>query len=171
MDLLTSMITIDINPIIFNIGHLALRWYGLIIMLAIVIGVWLAAREAERKGFRKSEIYDAAYWVAPGGIPGAMVPQLGVYYTPMPVYELVGNLVIFGLVWQLRKRKLSDGALFVIYLTLYSFERFLLGYTSAFKTVIFGFNQSQLISLAVLIAIVLFFAGRYVLKSKPLQIK
>ena len=59
--------------------------------------------------------------------------------------------------------------LFVIYLTLYSFERFLLGYTSAFKTVIFGFNQSQLISLAVLIAIVVFFAGRYILKSKPLQ--
>src|SRR3972149_7009025 len=71
MDLLTSMITIDINPIIFNIGHLALRWYGLIIMLAIVIGVWLAAREAERKGFRKSEIYDAAYWIALAGFLGA----------------------------------------------------------------------------------------------------
>lgn len=261
------MITIDINPIIFSIGHLALRWYGLIVMLAIVIGVWLAAREAERKGFNKSEIYDAASWIALAGLlgarlfyvidhwsdqfaaeplrslfiwegglviwgamiggllailmlarrshwniprlldafvpglvlaqaigrvaciitgdtvgpatsgpfglaytnPGAMVPQLGVYYTPMPVYELVGNLFIFALVWPLRTRKLSDGALFVIYLILYSLERFLLGYTSAFKTVIFGFNQSQLISLAVLMAMVLFFAGRYILKSKPLQ--
>ncbi len=89
----------------------------------------------------------------------------------MPAYELIGNLVIFGLVWQLRKRKLSDGALFVIYLTLYSLERFLLGYTSAFKTVVFGFNQSQLISLAVLAAIVLFFAGRSLLKLKPSRAK
>jgi len=89
----------------------------------------------------------------------------------MPVYELVGNLIIFGLVWQLRKRKLSDGVLFVIYLTLYSFERFLLGYTSAFKLVAFGFNQSQLISLAVLAGIVLFFVGRSLLKLRPSQTK
>lgn len=99
--------------------------------------------------------------------PGAMVSQLGVYYTPMPAYELVGNLIIFAVLWQLRKRKVADGALFVIYFTLYSFERFLLGYTSSFKIVAFGFNQSQLISLAVLTAIVLFFAGRSLLKPKP----
>lgn len=263
------MITIDINPIIFSIGHFMVRWYGLIIALAIGVGVWLAAREAERKGFKKNDIYDAAIWIALAGLlgarlfyvidhwpdkyaadpvralfiwegglviwgamiggllaivilaqrrrwhlprlldsfvpglvlaqaigrvaciitgdtvgpptsgpfglaytnPHAMVPQLGVYYTPMPAYELIGNLVIFGLVWQLRKRKLSDGALFVIYMTLYSLERFLLGYTSAFKTVVFGFNQSQLISLAVLVAIVLFFAGRSLLKLKPSRAK
>ena len=263
------MITISIDPIIFNIGHFALRWYGLILALAVAIGVRLAAREAERKGFKKEDIYDAAVWIGLAGLlgarlfyvidhwpdqfaadpisalyiwqgglviwgamvggllaivilakrrkwpllrlldafvpglvlaqaigrvaciitgdtvgpatsgpfglaytnPGAMVPQLGVYYTPMPVYELVGNLIIFGLVWQLRKRKLSDGVLFVIYLTLYSFERFLLGYTSAFKLVAFGFNQSQLISLAVLAGIVLFFVGRSLLKLRPSQTK
>ncbi|MEX2161571.1 MAG: prolipoprotein diacylglyceryl transferase [Anaerolineales bacterium] len=263
------MITISIEPIIFGIGHFALRWYGVIIAVALVVGVWLAAKEAERKGFNKNDIYDATMWVALAGLlgarlfyvidhwpeqfgtnpitalyiwqgglviwgaiiggllaivilaqrkrwpllrlldafvpglalalaigrvaciitgdtvgpptsgpfglaytnPGAMVSQLGVYYTPMPAYELVGNLLIFALVWQFRKRKLSDGALFVIYLTLYSLERFLLGYTSAFKTVIFGFNQSQLISLAVLTAIVLFFAGRSLLKFRALGTK
>jgi len=263
------VITISIDPIIFNVGHFGLRWYGLILALAVAIGFWLATKEAGRKGFNKNDLYDAATWIAAAGLlgarlfyvidhwpdqfaadpisalyiwqgglviwgamiggllaivilakrrkwpllrlldafvpglvlaqaigrvaciitgdtvgpatsgpfglaytnPGAMVPQLGVYYTPMPVYELVGNLIIFGLVWQLRKRKLSDGVLFVIYLTLYSFERFLLGYTSAFKLVAFGFNQSQLISLAVLAGIVLFFVGRSLLKLRPSQTK
>jgi phosphatidylglycerol:prolipoprotein diacylglycerol transferase len=193
------MITISIDPVIFSIGHFALRWYGLIQMTAVGIGLWLVGREAERKGFSKSEIYDAAIWIMLAGLlgarlfhvidhwpheyamdpiralyiwegglaiwgaivggliavvivarkrrwklprlldafvpgvvlgqavgrvaciitgdamgpptsgpfgiaytnPSAMVPQLGVYYTPMPVYEIIANLAIFcpGLVF------------------------------------------------------------------------
>lgn len=263
------MITISIDPIIFSLGHFALRWYGLILAVAVGVGIWLAAREAERKGFKKSDIYDAVTWIAIAGLlgarlfhvidhwpdtyaanpisalfvwqgglaiwgaviggllavvilawrrgwplprlldafvpglvlaqaigrvaciitgdamgppttgpfgiaytnPNAMVPQLGVYYTPMPVYEIIVNLAIFGLLWQLRQRKLADGALFVIYMTLYSLERFLLGFTSAYKIIAFGFNQSQLISLSVLAVIVLFFAGRSLLKPRQFSAK
>ncbi len=50
------MITISINPIIFSLGHFMVRWYGLIVLTAIGIAVWLTAREAERKGFKKDEI-------------------------------------------------------------------------------------------------------------------
>ena len=45
------MFTISIDPIIFNIGHFAVRWYGIILMVAMGIGIWLTEREAERKGF------------------------------------------------------------------------------------------------------------------------
>jgi len=65
------MININIDPVIFSIGHFMLRWYGLIVVTAIVIGVWLTAREAERKGFRKEEIYDSAVWVILAGLVGA----------------------------------------------------------------------------------------------------
>lgn len=47
------MITVSISPIIFSIGHFHLRWYSLIVITAIVVGVWLTAREAGRKGFKK----------------------------------------------------------------------------------------------------------------------
>ena len=47
------MFTISIDPIIFEIGHFALRWYGLIVLAAIQVGIWLIAREVERKGFKK----------------------------------------------------------------------------------------------------------------------
>ena len=78
--------------------------------------------------------------------PNAMVPQLGVYYTPMPVYELVINLGIFAILWQLRRRNWPDGRLFVVYLTLYSLERFLLAFTSSYRIIAFGLTQSQIVA-------------------------
>jgi len=239
------MITISIDPIIFSIGHFMVRWYGLIVITAIGLAVWLTAREAERKGFKKDDIYDGALWVVIGGVlgarlfhvldhwphefaanpiralyiwegglaiwgavfggliavailaqrrgwrlprlldaiapglvlaqavgrvaciitgdamgkpttgpfgfaytsPNAMAPQLGVYYTPMPVYEIIANLGIFTLLWQLRKRNWSDGLLFLLYLSLYSVERFLLGFTSSYQIIAFGLTQSQVVAL------------------------
>lgn len=238
------MFTVTIDPIIFQFGHLAIRWYSLILLTAIVVGTWLTAREAERKGFKKDDIYDAALWIILGGLagarlfhvldhwsheyaanpiralyvwegglaiwgavvgglivagvlawrrgwnftrlldagapglvlaqaigriacvitgdamgkpttgpfgfaytsPNAMVPQLGVYYTPMPVYELVVNLGIFALLWQLRKRNWPDGRLFLVYLTLYSVERFFLAFTSSYQILAFGLTQSQVVA-------------------------
>jgi phosphatidylglycerol:prolipoprotein diacylglycerol transferase len=83
--------------------------------------------------------------------PNAMVPQLGVYYTPMPVYELIANLGIFALLWQLRKRNWPDGLLFLVYLSLYSVMRFTLAFTSSYQIIALGLTQSQIIALAVLI--------------------
>lgn len=238
------MITISIDPIIFNIGHFALRWYSLILFIAIGIGIWLTAREAERKGFKKEDVYDAAVWIIIAGLigarlfhvldhwsheyaanpiralyiwegglaiwgamvggliagalvtwkrgwyfprfldaaapalvlaqaigriacvitgdamgkptngpfgfaytsPNAMVTQLGAYYTPMPVYELVINLGIFAVLWQLRKRNWPDGKLFLVYLTLYSLERFFLAFTSSYRIIAFGLTQSQIVA-------------------------
>ncbi len=82
--------------------------------------------------------------------PNAMVPQLGVYYTPMPVYEIIANLGIFALLWQLRKKNWPDGLLFLVYLALYSIERFLLAFTSSYQITAFGLTQSQVVALAAL---------------------
>ncbi|MBI3243184.1 MAG: prolipoprotein diacylglyceryl transferase [Chloroflexi bacterium] len=244
------MITISIDPILFSIGHFMVRWYSVIVLTAILTGVWLAAREAGRKGFNKNDIYDGALWVVIGGLlgarlfhvldhwpheyalnpvralyiwegglaiwggvvggliaatilawqrgwqlprlldavapglvlaqaigrvaciitgdamgkpttgplgfaytsPNAMVPQLGVYYTPMPLYEIVVNLGIFALLWQLRKKNWPDGLLFLVYLAIYSVERFLLAFTSSYQIIAFGLTQSQIVALVALAA-------------------
>ena len=39
------MITISIDPILFSIGHFMIRWYSLIVLAAILIGLWIAGRE------------------------------------------------------------------------------------------------------------------------------
>jgi phosphatidylglycerol:prolipoprotein diacylglycerol transferase len=64
----------------------------------------------------------------------------------MPVYEIIANLVIFAILWQLRKRSWPDGRLFLIYLTLYSVERFFLAFTSSYRIIAFGLTQSQIIA-------------------------
>lgn len=240
------MITINIDPMLLHAGHFGLRWYGLIVATAMIVGVWMALREAKRKGLSDYQFADAIPWVIVGGLigarlfhvidhwpdeyaavpvralyvwegglaiwggviggltalalfawrralplavlldtavpglvlaqaigriacvitgdsvgkptagpfglaysnPGAMAPQLGVYYTPTPIYEILMNLTIFAILWRLRKRSLPDGALFLVYLVLYSSGRFVITFCSAYKIVALGFNQAQLISLA-----------------------
>lgn len=243
------MVTVTIDPILFSFDHFMIRWYSLIVAVALGVGLWIATIEAERKGLGKEVIQTIALWVVPAGIigarlfhvadhwdnvysldpirtlyvwegglaiwggvlggmaalvivvwrkgwplpllldtlapavvagqaigriacvitgdamgkptagpfgfayasPNAMVPQLGVYYTPTPVYELLMNVGIFALLWRLRKQNLPDGALFLIYLLLYSSGRFLITFWSSYRSVAFGLNQSQLISLAALV--------------------
>jgi prolipoprotein diacylglyceryltransferase len=61
------------------------------------------------------------------------------------------NLSILAILWQLRRKKLPDGALFLIYLLLYAGLRFLVTFWSSYQIVAFGLNQAQLISLAALL--------------------
>ena len=242
------MITINIDPVIFSLGHFAFRWYGLIVAGAVGLAAWVASREARRKGLSSTDFQDGLSWVvlaglagarlfhvidhwpheyaanplralyfwegglaiwggvvgglvalalfsrrrrlnlglladiaAPGLVlaqglgrlacvitgdamgrpttgpfgfaytnPSAMVPQLGVYYTPMPVYELIVNLGIFALIWRLRRRGWPDGVLFLVYLSLYSAERFLLAYVSSYQIIALGLTQSQIVALVAL---------------------
>ncbi len=78
--------------------------------------------------------------------PNAMVPELGVYYTPTPLFEIIANLGIFAVLWRLRKRNLPAGALALIYLGLYSAARFVISIWSSYLIVAFGLNQAQIIS-------------------------
>jgi len=75
---------------------------------------------------------------------------LGVYYTPMPRYEMLGNVAIFAILWRLRKKNWPDGLLFLVYLSLYSLERFFLAFTSSYKIIALGLTQSQIIALVAL---------------------
>ncbi|MAT43724.1 MAG: prolipoprotein diacylglyceryl transferase [Anaerolineaceae bacterium] len=92
--------------------------------------------------------------------PNAMVPKLGVYYTPTPVYEIMMNLAIFALLWSLRKKNMPDGVLTLIYFISYSAIRFFIAFTSSYKIIAFNLNQAQLISIAIFTVSVplLFFA-------------
>ncbi len=98
--------------------------------------------------------------------PNAMVPQLGVYYTPMPVYEILASLAIFGLLWHMRKRQWPDGRLFLLYLVLYSVERFLLAFTSAYQVIAFGLTQSQIVA-SIGLAVALPLIARSLAQHRP----
>jgi len=66
-----QMFTITLDPIIAHLGPFVIRWYSLILLTATFVGLWITAREAERRGFNKEEIFDVAIWIIVGGLIGA----------------------------------------------------------------------------------------------------
>ncbi|MCJ7515772.1 MAG: prolipoprotein diacylglyceryl transferase [Dehalococcoidia bacterium] len=62
------MITININPIVFSIGPFDVRWYGIMVFLAVVAVIALAILEARRVGLSEDHIYNVALWAIIGGI-------------------------------------------------------------------------------------------------------
>lgn len=118
-----------INPVIFSLKlfgfTLALRWYGVLVMLGVIVGAWLAEKEINRRGEKGEKIWDALVWILPIGIIGARVWYVvnnilggGTYYIENPIKTLYiweGGLHIFGgflfggiaLVMYLRKQKMD----------------------------------------------------------------
>ena len=64
-----------IDPVIFSfhIGtfEFALRWYGVLVMLGVVVAGWFASREITRRGENGESVWDALIWILPAGIVGA----------------------------------------------------------------------------------------------------
>src|SRR5665213_1601044 len=95
-------IVIPFDPIIAQIGPLTLRWYGLMIGLAIVAGVYVGAREAERRGVVLDDAVNLATWGVLFGFIGARLFQVLdalPYYTANPTKIIAvweGGMAIYG---------------------------------------------------------------------------
>lgn len=94
------MITIDIPPVIFDLGFLELRWYGLMVALAIAVVVVWAWRAAKKAGFPEEVIFSAALWAIPFGIVVSrllhIIDQLDYYITHPGDLIGGGGLTIYG---------------------------------------------------------------------------
>ncbi len=95
-------VEIDMDPVIVRLGPLALRWYSLMIMLGVMVGVWLSGRFAERRGISADDVYSAAFWIVGGGIVGARLAHVidrWDFYSANPMRMLAiheGGLAIWG---------------------------------------------------------------------------
>ncbi len=239
------MITIGINPVAFTIGSIEVRWYGIMVALAILTVVLWTAWEVKRgAGISYDTVFTAALVGIPSGIilarllhvidmweyygqnlgqliggggltayggvlgaalgiwvysrfskfnfgyfadvvaPGIILAQAvgrvgctingcchgiptslpwGVIYThpdsfaplgiaihPTQLYEIVWNLLVFGVLLKLRRRFKPDGTLFLIYLGLYSLWRIGAGFLRPGTPFLFGLHQAQVIAIIVL---------------------
>lgn len=94
------MIRLDLDPIIFSIGHIHIGWYGAFIALGVGVGLWLTVREAKRRGIIPDEIYNGAIWVIAAGIVGArlfhVIDNWETYAAnPLAIFGTAG-LAIYG---------------------------------------------------------------------------
>jgi phosphatidylglycerol:prolipoprotein diacylglycerol transferase len=69
------MLTISINPIAFTVGSLEIRWYGIIIAVAVAMLVVTIPREAKRLGITR-DLYGLFLWCVLGGLIGGRLAYL-----------------------------------------------------------------------------------------------
>lgn len=96
------MIRINLDPMLFHLGPFMLSWYGLAVGVAMLVGIWLTFREAQRKGLPSEPITDLVFWVVIGGVIGARLLHVldrWEYYAANPMQILAvqkGGLAILG---------------------------------------------------------------------------
>jgi phosphatidylglycerol:prolipoprotein diacylglycerol transferase len=246
------MLTIGIDPVAFSIGSFAVRWYGIMVAVAVIVLLVVTFLETKRLGISPDIIYGLFLWGIIGGIIGArlvhvidywdyyvahpgeivgfaglalygaiigallavfiytrvkkvsfsslagvgdaiavgaplaqavgragctingccygiLAPNLpwAVVYThpdsyaplgvPMhatQIYFLLWNLIVFGVVWKMRRQLKPQGSLFLLYLALYAAGDFGLRFFRVNDPFLFGLHEGQVTSLAILVVVI-----------------
>lgn len=110
----------DIDPIIFSVGPISLRWYGLMYLIGFVAAFWLANKRLHRTDWTKEQLSDLLFFGFLGVILGGRVGYVLFYqfeiFLSDPLYlfkiwtggmSFHGGLlgVIVALFWFAKKQK------------------------------------------------------------------
>ncbi len=79
---------------------------------------------------------------------------------PVVVYEIIYNLIVFGILLMLRKKLKPDGSLFLVYLGLYSIWRIASDFLRPGTDFLFGLHEAQFIGAVVLLICIVMIAWR-----------
>jgi phosphatidylglycerol:prolipoprotein diacylglycerol transferase len=82
--------------------------------------------------------------------PDSFAPRHDIAYQPAAIYEMIINVIIFSLLWSLRKR-VKTGILFFIYLIGYSVSQIIVFIWRDNEVILMGLKQAQLTGIGVLI--------------------
>ena len=90
------------GAVAFQLGPIVIRWYGILMAAAIVLGLWLGHRRARLDGLPADDIISAGQWAVLAGLVGARLYEVAFnwdYYGRNPakivaVWE--GGLAIHG---------------------------------------------------------------------------
>ena len=86
------------DPVLIQLGPLAIRWYGLLIALGVLAGSVWSLREARRRGMDGEALLDMAPWLVLSGLVGART--VFVLTSPGPFFGPGGRPLDVFAVWQ-----------------------------------------------------------------------
>lgn len=110
------------DAVLWQIGNIQIHWYGLIILIAIVVAFMVVLKLALRFALDKEKIWDLTFWLVVGGLLSARVYEVLIvdfayyWHNPLAVFKIwQGGLAIHGawlgglivLYWFSRKYKLN----------------------------------------------------------------
>jgi prolipoprotein diacylglyceryltransferase len=89
-----------IDPVIFSFKlfgiTFALRWYGVLVMLGVMVAAWIAEREYSRRGENGEHIWNALIWALPVGV--VITPAKSLTF-PRAGYTFLVDCFSVGLQW------------------------------------------------------------------------
>lgn len=84
-----------VYPFVIHLGRLAITGYGIMMMVAFLVGGWLAALELRRRGLREEYSADIVVAAVIGGIVGAKLWYVALTGDPGAIFSR-GGLVWYG---------------------------------------------------------------------------
>lgn len=96
------MDTFAINPVVFEIGSLSVRWYGIILGLGALAGLLLAVQEGKRFGIKPDFFMDLLLLGAPSAIIAARIYYVAFKWedykdSPLDMFKIwEGGIAIYG---------------------------------------------------------------------------
>ena len=87
-----AVITIDLNPNLFQVGAFLVTWHGVFSVLGILAAARLGAYLLEQDGVTSQQVYDMAVWMVVVGIIGARLLYVWENYhqfTSQPIWKVV----------------------------------------------------------------------------------
>jgi phosphatidylglycerol:prolipoprotein diacylglycerol transferase len=78
------------------------------------------------------------------GVNGVVPDTIPVH--PAPVYEFIISVLLFIILWKLRKNEYIDGKIFMIYLLLSGMSRFLIEFIRINPRIVLGLTEAQVIA-------------------------
>jgi phosphatidylglycerol---prolipoprotein diacylglyceryl transferase len=115
---------LNIDPVIFRLGPLSVHWYGLMYVVAILLGLRIMQGYATRKGIDQDMVYRVLWWAIAAGLIGGRLyfviqqPNLVSYYLANPIHIIAtweGGMAFFGaifltiatLLWRARVERIN----------------------------------------------------------------
>jgi phosphatidylglycerol---prolipoprotein diacylglyceryl transferase len=93
-----------VDPIAFKLGSLSVHWYGILMAIAFIAGLWTASRRGLREGVPAEKVIDLGPWLIVGAIIGARALYVASYWKEQfagkPFWSVFmihqGGLVYYG---------------------------------------------------------------------------
>jgi phosphatidylglycerol:prolipoprotein diacylglycerol transferase len=96
------MTKLVINPVAFQLGNLSVKWYGIIMAVAIILAAFMAINEGKKRHIIPDDFVDLLLWAVPLGYVGAriyyVIFEWG-YYSQHPDQIIAiwnGGIAIYG---------------------------------------------------------------------------
>ena len=81
-----------VHKIAFELGPLSIHWYGILVAIGFLAGLWTASRRAARSGLPGEIIADLGFWLLLGAIVGARALYVATFwrvqFADKPIWEI-----------------------------------------------------------------------------------